>query len=60
MVEKVWGVAAVLLGSGAGVAGGQVNPIGATIPQTPWKVVLEEVVTIPNSLGTFPRLEELT
>ncbi|MEQ9453597.1 MAG: PQQ-dependent sugar dehydrogenase [Phycisphaeraceae bacterium] len=44
----------------AGAAWGQVNPISATIPQTPWKVVLEEVVTIPNSLGAYPRLEELT
>ena len=49
-------VAACLL---AGSSYGQFpagNPLSATIPKTSWTVELEDVVTIPNSGGTFPRL----
>ncbi|MEM8679605.1 MAG: PQQ-dependent sugar dehydrogenase [Planctomycetota bacterium] len=35
------------------------NPINATIPKTSFTVELEEVVTIPNSAGTFPRVGSL-
>ncbi|WP_236254614.1 PQQ-dependent sugar dehydrogenase [Mucisphaera calidilacus] len=56
---KSLSVAASLLITG-GYALAQTNPIIPVVPKTPWKVVLEEVVTIPDSLGTYPRLEELT
>ncbi len=36
------------------------NPIPGNVSSTFWSIELEEVVTIPNSGGTFPRLEFLT
>jgi hypothetical protein len=36
------------------------NPINATFPTSSWSIVLEDVVTIPNSSGQAPRLEFLT
>lgn len=35
------------------------NPINATIPNTSWSVEVEDVITIPNSDGQFPRMEDL-
>ncbi len=35
------------------------NPINATIPMTSWSLELEDVLTIPNSSGQAPRLEQL-
>ena len=35
------------------------NPIDATIPLTSWSLELEDVLTIPNSSGQAPRLEQL-
>ncbi|WP_428389435.1 PQQ-dependent sugar dehydrogenase [Mucisphaera sp.] len=53
-------LAGVMVACGGSVVVGQQNPITAVVPSSGYRVVLEEVVTIPNSLGTFPRLEELT
>ncbi|TWT47227.1 PQQ-dependent sugar dehydrogenase [Botrimarina hoheduenensis] len=35
------------------------NPITGTIPTSSWSVEIEDVVTIPDSLGQKPRLEDL-
>ncbi|MBW2420151.1 MAG: PQQ-dependent sugar dehydrogenase [Deltaproteobacteria bacterium] len=36
------------------------NPIATSAPVAPWSLVLEDVVTIPDSSGAPPRLEFLT
>jgi hypothetical protein len=36
------------------------NPLNTTIPTSSWAVVIEDVLTIPNSSGLAPRLEFLT
>ena len=35
------------------------NPIGTTRPQTSWTLEVEDVLTIPNSAGQAPRMEDL-
>ena len=36
------------------------NPIATSAPVAPWSLVLEDIVTIPDSSGSAPRLEFLT
>jgi hypothetical protein len=36
------------------------NPLNSTFPTSSWSIVIEDVVTIPNSSGQPPRLEFLT
>ncbi|MEO0531771.1 MAG: PQQ-dependent sugar dehydrogenase [Planctomycetota bacterium] len=35
------------------------NPLNAVVPQTTWSIEVEDVVTIPNSGGSSPRIENL-
>ena len=53
----------VLMLATASVASAQFpqgNPINAVIPKTSWTVELEDVLTIPNSAGQVPRMEDMT
>ena len=54
----LWGTLVCCGGARADLPSG--NPIATPVPTSSWSIELEEVVTIPNSGGTFPRLEFLT
>lgn len=48
-----------LLASSANAAFPTGNAINGTLPMTSWSLELEDVLTIPNSSGQAPRLEEI-
>lgn len=58
--KQKWSVACLVVLLGCSFACGQTNPLTSVVPRAPWKLVLDEVVTLPNSQGAYPRLEELT